>query len=230
MSIKNDNIYKYLQYLDNSQIFLYISIVVISIFLFKKLNIAIISIIGLVFGVVVCYVLSRKQDLQTGNRDTQLDMEYKSMKIAPEHLQEYTDIIDFLYENTYIWNRNLDAYDQVVKSLQGFFAIYENIVNGVEYCAENIDIMVNRKTDALNYMSSSIYSLEGDKNIVNNLSQAVKRLHIILNGYIDTVTDKCDRQYKRQGYNIKTKIVPTKNPGPYPANKFMDNTTNFELY
>lgn len=218
------NIYNYLTNLDSKYIFLYAIIITVSIYIALHLPITGKGLIGLIVGLIISYIIARRNDYAETSRENQLNNEYNTLKIKPQYSQKYPEFIDFLYSIKELGDYNLDAYQQLIENLDAFLILYDDIKIGVQFCKENYDVALEKRNNALNHLHSIIFSLEANPVLIQKLNDAGEYLHKLMNKYLDNIIDICNKQNEIQGYNTNTRIIEK---GPYPFNHFMTfNSSN----
>jgi hypothetical protein len=119
---------------------------------------------------------------------------------------KYPNIINFLYDIREYYDYNLTALNELIIELNNFFILYHDLLmNNYIDCSYTFDNLNGIKLRLINILSTYIYSIPDDVYLINNLADKQKEFDIILQEYLDSVTNKCD-------------INSFKKSKPYPAN------------
>lgn len=216
-----DNIYLYLARLDNKFIFTKLTIIILTTYFFH------ITInkwyIGFLLSIFVSYIISRRNDYIFNTRNQQLIDKYDQLLIKPQYSNKYPEYIDFLFSIQDIGKYNLDAFRNLINSIDNFLILYDDINIGVEYCKQNYDIAQQERLNALNHLHSLVYSLEPNQILVNKLNESIKFLQQLTNNYLYKIKNKCNTNI----IDYKTEFI---NDGPYSYNKFDHNNFTFDLF
>lgn len=215
----------YIDSMTNNDIFKYICIIVISVFIFSSTKIHFTLVIGLLFGIIICYYIYSKN---LAVRDIRKKILQKN-KTNSQFIKYFPEIEDFIYNISDIKYYNIDAYYNIIRNIDAFLNIYNDIKIGVKYCKYNYDVAVDMKNNALNHLHSMIITIEENRILNNKLKLSLTILHKLLNKYLNEIIRICNNNIDIDGYSINTSYI-NKNEF-YPANKFdWRNNISFDLY
>lgn len=109
---------------------LFISFIVFSIIIgfFSRINLSLATAVGIIIGYYVFNLL-----LNVSKNHQQKKIELKKNKIkyirpAPENLENYDDIIDFLYSIQDFYPNNPPAYEEMVMNMQAFLKYMRKVI------------------------------------------------------------------------------------------------------
>jgi len=146
---------------------------------------------------------------------------------APQKIDDKHDMIDFLFSIQDLYVHNPLAYEEMVDNIDAFFTIYQHILDNSIYKAQMYDIVVSKKQNAVNSLHSMIYNLPTNSIVTDKYNRAHRRLETILTKYINIAHDEVQKDLKRNGYNVDSKITYV---GPKESNVFSEKDYSYEIY
>lgn len=222
MSTSDDNKYKSYEVLEHIKqtpseyYFIYVTIIIFSIYICGKININAYFIIVCVAGILYLVDLNRYNKKETSEEIIRDKL--NSIDPHPNNFWNHPDLIDLFYNINEYNDRNEKVFGNVINHVDGFLEIYNNITQiSTVNCGKEYDIAFDRYRDALNSLNSIIYSL--DANHVENykLNKAIEALKKFLENYLKEIEIICKK------VNCKTKLDYTKKligSGPLSYNYF----------
>ncbi len=200
---------------DKKTIFIYCMIFIIIMAIFYRLNIG----LNIVFGCVIVYMIIIKLDKQKEN-DIKEDNEIEELKTSliqptPSLLQNYKDIINFLFSIQDYYKYNPQTYENIVDNLDDFFHLYEEVYKLNNLAGTNYKLMNTIKSDTINTLHSLIYKLPEDFAYINKLNLSFDILNKILSKYLYDIYKINKSNILNKGYNINTIIINHNEPTPY---------------
>lgn len=212
-------LYTILENIDNRHLFVYIIIILFSIFYFKRFSIGINIIIALFFGLAVINYLNEKNTVSNEIEDIQQETKLDAIKPDPVKLRERkdTDIIDYIFSIQDLYEYNPEAYEEMIDNINNFLTVHDIIFKGTIYCDDYYQIADSKKNNALNALHSIIYSLPNSRIVNEKFNRAHKRLETILNKHLNELYDQCQHELIIKGYNVNRRAI---NTGPKEYNHY----------
>jgi hypothetical protein len=222
------NIYTYLNEIDINNLFMYFSIIIISIFLFSNFKIKGNLIIALFVGILICYILNEKVNSQSSNNKNNLKKKIKEINIKNKNVNNYNDFIDFLFYIKECKEYNYETYKNIVDNIDSFLEIYRNIKLGVKYCKYNYDVAIDKKRNALNSLHSLILNIDSSFLLNEKLNDSIFKLQKIFNIYENEMIQICNDKIDKEGFTIHSNVI--NNNHKYPYNYFDNKEYTYDLY
>ena len=230
-------IYNYINKLDSKRLFLYITIIIFSLWLFSRLNLQQNILIGMV---VLYFVLGYCYTNDTFDVDSKITSD-KNKVITPalKYSNDHKDIVNFLFSIQDFRRYNPVQYDNFILDIDYFFRMYRLYAQSnqnniyIDRSTDNIyigyEVMTNLKRRILNDLHSLIFSIPYDRQVIATLNNSIKKIDITLTNYLDQISFIVDKYRNTNGYNVNTKITD------YfikPANLYTDifSPYNFEIF
>jgi hypothetical protein len=213
-----------------SLILIFLTIVVLS----KVIDITFNIFVWMIIGSVVIWILYY-------SKNKLVPPEIEKMKTisrftGSKKLDNYPDMISFLYDVRYYNCLNPVAFNEMISSIETFFQLYDEIMYyDMLYCVQNIEVAVDYGRLALNNFQSMIYGLSADKLSTKKFHSELSRLEIILNKYINDMTKKCGANFNNdpKAFNYASMNSPSPwNNQATPALTILGNnqSTTFSYY
>lgn len=226
---KND-IYNYIKSIGKRDLFLYISIIIFSIYIFKNVNIKIGSMIGLGLALLFVYFVNEKTNFEQKSEIKNYEKKLNSIFPKPREISKYPEIIEFIYSIREFYDYNWYAFTKMVKNIESFIQLYQDINNGLRHCKHNYELANSKKNNALNNLHSIIITLEVSNNRVlsKKMKNALDYLQKLLNKYIQEIIIICKEQNEKKLTN-ESGIINYDMPIPYKKfqNPFIKNNKRF---
>jgi hypothetical protein len=209
-------------------LFWYITIFVIILFIFSKLNIGLNNILGVIVGLLI--ILYLYTDYKRIEHDDQIIYEEKKKSIFPTPIRsmKYKDIVNYLYSIQDFYKYNPEAYIEFINNIDYFFLIYDDVQYENSAAGVNYNMMIEHKKNALNALQSIIFKLPRNVKYDRKLNNAQYMLNIILDKYCEDIKKVYDNYVYTNGYTNKTVLLdPIK--GPVSKNTY-DDTLHSYIY
>lgn len=213
-------------------LFKYVCIILFLILFFSYMKtISINSIIAVILGVIVCWYINGIVNEKKIEEKDDIELKYESLRIKPK--KKYPDIIEFLYEIKDLGNFNLQEYQNMIKHLDNFFTLFEDM-NNVDYSLDqpdqikySFDNLKDIKKDILNILHSIVFNLEIDMNnvMIEHLNNDIGYLDNLLSSYMEVIFKKIE---PIKNINRNTKIIDEINQPEYFDLKTTDS--NYYIY
>lgn len=203
------NSYHKLSVIPSDQLFNYVTIIIITIFISSRFTAQANLIIGLIFGLIVSYFIYQKDISEKETHDEQIKIKLSSIVPAPKYFDNYEDVISFFYSIREFYPINPRGFSDLVLSTDSFLKIHQDSKIGLNYCKQNYDIALDLYKKSLNHMSELYYSTEPYKMKVVKIKieSATDILKQILDKYLEEIRRVCNKEIIDKGidYN-KSKI------------------------
>ena len=200
---------------NKKNIFWYIVLSIIILYIFSKLNLGINILIGLI--VICLFIYYNEQSLKESEEKQAETDDIINKSIYPQTTpiisKKYKEINEFLFFIQDFQTYNPPSYENMIDVINEFFTIYDmfdNITNKTTNNTELTDKNPNvpndlliLKKEALNSLHSIIFKIPSNKNIENKLSNAIEQLDILLSKYIINIKNI----YMNSPYNINKKLL-----------------------
>lgn len=224
----------------NDNLFLYITILVLSIFIFTNtVNVT----IGLVFGVAIAYVIvmyiKNNQELTTNTFDIETEYKMKSLSedsgLRLKYIYYDPAIINLLFSiKDDIAKSNTDSFIKALKVTDNFLRIRSDFdqVDFLQNDYESFQLAEQEAKKGHNYLHTLIYSVSADKLSLQRLQDLLNRYQLLTKRNLDFMKDRCDLKNK-QNINVNTRFI-TDYDIQSPINKFEDSnvtgSSNFYFF
>lgn len=202
-----NSIYNKVSTIEGSLLFKYIVLFVILLKLFNYINISSQQFIAILFTGIIIYIVYDKDKIYENTEKKSVDFKLNSIYPPQKHFKGHNKIIKFVYSIKEFRIYNIDTFDNMLKCIDNFLKIYEDIQKCILYPHMHIDIMKDNAKNAINYLHSIIHNIETNKIIMDKHMEAVNVLNKLLKNYINKSIDKANNQLKKNGYNIMSKKI-----------------------
>lgn len=203
-----------------SSIFLYIVIFCICIIYFRNINITLGIFVGIIFASICIYVLYINETTDAFNTVQLHKTKHDNIFPASKKLDNYTDLTDFVFSIQDFYVYNPQAYEDMVKSLDTFLEVYEDVLIDTSLAGQYFSIAETHKETTLNNLQSIIITIPPNKKLINKLNDALKIFEELLNKYLLVIDMKNKEYISEHGYFNNTKLIEL-NISPY--NKYTAN-------
>lgn len=153
-----------------------------------------------------------------------------------DYLYMDANIINFLYDITYLNDYNPDVYFLMLKSinnilkLRHFIEYYYKENNRLPENCYSIYEQINIELlETMNYIHSFIFTLPKSNQFYNQHSLLQKRLFILLKRHSEFARKACELKKKQEGVNNDTKIIQ-KTDFPRGYNSIKESLHSHEIY
>ena len=205
---------------NNRTAFVYICIIVITLFVASRLNIGTNILFGSGVAALIIYFMyeSRRYDIKVDEENIKLKEE--ELTDTNEHLTDKREMTNFLFSIKDLYYYNPDAYNDMVDDLVKFFTLHDDVDKDSSTAGMNFENMNIYKKGALNNLHSIIVSADSNKDLIKKINDATDKLEEILNRYMNEVYYTHLENIHEKGYTNTTKVI---NLGPKAANSHYIN-------
>jgi len=193
--------YKYVSKISNKNRFKFGAIILISIFVFKKINIKLNNILGILIGILIClYLFSYNLNIVKSNSEI---YNIKKEKLKIKNDNNRIELINFLSKLKDLKKLDPRNYDLFMISIKKFIDIDINLNNLTKSNAKlinlknNIVLLNDYKNKALDFLLSMTLSIN-NKNVLKKIEKSLNKLNNIMNNYIEE---------RKQLIKIKSNII-----------------------
>lgn len=217
----------FLESIDNHNLFLYITIIIFSLFIFKNREIGLNIFLALILGGIVVYYLYDRKTTTTEQEEERYRKKLDSIRPEPNDFKDRRDIIDFLFTIQDLYPYNPPAYDELIENLTSFFTIRSDMIKGVKNYTKYYQIADNKKQNALNALHSMIHTIPDDRGLTDKFDRAHKRLDTLLTVYMNELYNLANDDIIKNGLNRHSQLIDT---GPRARNHYFDTDINYQFY
>jgi hypothetical protein len=220
----DNNISVILGRIPNERIIVFVSIFTVALYLAKKIEVHMSVVFFLILGLVAAYLVQSKDSIENLTYDRQLEIKLELIRPRPKRIDNYPDLIDFLYSIRDFYLVNPNAFYSMVENIDNFAQIYNQMTNNqVLYLSQNYDIAEEFARTAQNNLHSIIYNLNADHRVTKKYHKSLKELHFILRQYMGRLIKICNNQFNTDELNINSRLV--KDSGPHASNFYANENT-----
>lgn len=222
------DLYKYIDTWNSEHIYIYVVIIIFSLWIFSKMKIGVNILVGLIIGLfIVAYLNDRSITISNTLEEIQ---NIKKNIIKPkliDQVKDHDSVVNLLFSIQDMYQYNPQEYDSMIHKINQFYAKYKFSILNVT--SNNYELMIQYKRDALNAMMSLIFSIPNNIEIRKKTIAAANMLDNIMSNDIDQIGYLIDKKIRKSGYNICTKIIDHEIK---PCNLYDDlfNIVSYEIY
>lgn len=211
----------FIEKLTNKEIFIYIGILIIIIFICIKLNLSDNIIYGFLISSIIIYYLMTKENNNKNNTEDILNEKKKYIIPPLKTTLAHDEITNFLFSIQDFYNFNPQAYSEMITNLEKFFEVYKNTHNDKEKAYMNYSILIDCKNNTCIALESIIFAIPVNKDYEIKLSKSTKVLNNMLIKYLHEIyiINKENNYYTGMKSHSKLIDDPTLNLAN-PANSF----------
>jgi hypothetical protein len=227
----NNSIFLKLKNTDGKLLFKYGIIFIIIFKLLLLSNITFSIFVAIIGSLIYVYFIYDKDSIYSTTKNKQLDFKLNSIFPSPKHIKSHPKLIEFVHSIKDFRLYNEDSFDKMLKCIDNVIQIYNELLIGLHNMPHHIDIMIDNKKKAINYLHSIIYNMEEKPVIINKLNKSIKVLNILLQSYIDKAIDISNKELEKNGYDITSRkmhkneldgiYINNINSNSYDLNNFM---------
>lgn len=222
-----DTIFNNIKNSDSSTKFLYICIILFFIWIFKRVSIGLNIVFGILLGtLLILYINSNKQEVIADVKETE-KVKSESIRPQPKKIQNYTDLLDFVFSIQDFYVYNPLAFEDIVDNLDYFLTIYEESKIIESTAGINYGLAERKKQEAVNALNSLIFNVPTNKIIIDKLERSTDKLNELLDNYLQELYDINKKYINDFGYDRNTRVI-TK--GPKEANYYSTEPSNYNLF
>jgi len=220
-------VFTFIDSIQNKDIFNYIVILLISVFIFLRLTIGLNIFLALILGTLIILYLNEKKDVEIKTEEAQNKLKYDTIKPKLDIVPPDNTIIDFLFSVQDFYVYNPMAYEEMVDNLKSFFQLNQDIFEEKQMYTYFYQIAESKKNNAINAFQSIIFKLPTEKAFTDKFNRAHVRLETILNKYMNDIYDKCQSNIIKDGRNTITRPI---RKGPVGHNVYDDEKFSYQFY
>lgn len=222
-------LYTYIDNWDGNMIFLYIVILLVTLFIFRKKRININVLIPIL---VAWFIISYLNYRSATTIDVQEDfIKTKKESIRPKIQDEFDndDVINFLFSIQDLYKYNAPQYEEMRNNIMLFFKLHKITFVNNSVAHINYGLMEKYKREALNALHSVIFNMPDDFRAREKLNNATVALDGILTKYLDQISYLADEHNHKHGINNDTIFI---NYGSKAYNEYDDvfEPYSYEIY
>ncbi len=197
-------------HINNNYLFFIIICVLLVFKILSGLNINLAIIFSTVIAFYFFKVLSESNKNKKNKEEEMLKNKIKQIRPAPEIIEKYEDIVNFLFSIQDLYVFNPPAYEEMVESIKSFFIVYEESIKIKELAHHNFAIAESKFNNAVNCVHSIYLNSETDMDLNNKINRAFRTLYKLLKKYLDEIELNIKKDLKYNGYDNKTIIIDRK--------------------
>jgi hypothetical protein len=214
-----DELYKHVDSWDGKRLFIYVVIGLMTIWIFSKMNIGINILIGIIITAFVINYLNHKTIVAANTEKEIMNTKKETIKPKLDESNENEDIVNFLFSIQDMYHYNPGQYIEMVNNIEQFFRLHKRSFIDKKQSSIHYDKMKQNKRDALNALSSLIFTLPEDRRVREKVNNAVVILDDILTKHLDEISFLIDNYLYKNNYDVDTKIIDY---GPKALNEYDD--------
>lgn len=196
-----------LQHASAQSIFLYLIIFCTCVAYFQNVNITIGRLFGMLVASLLIYILySYERENNIDNTKIHA-IESNNIEKFSNKIINYIDLTDFIFSIRDFYIYNPQAYENIIKSVEIFLEIYENVMLDNSMAGESYTIANIHKEVALNNLHSIIIMIPANKKIIGKLNDSMIILEKLLNRYLTKIINANKKFIEDNGYFNNTKII-----------------------
>lgn len=227
---RTGELYEYIDSWNGQKVFIYVVVFLFILWFISRQNLGINVLIAMIIG---AFVINYMNHRSVKTNDTQEDI--KNIKIdaiepkISNDTKKQDDIINFLFSIQDMYVYNPTQYIEMITNINNFYDLYKetDVDNQTSYV--NYDLMKQYKRNALNSLSSIIFSLPDDRRVRDKINMSASILDTIMTKNLDQISYIIDNYTYKHGYSVDTKIIDY---GPKASNEYEDMFKNYsyEIY
>jgi hypothetical protein len=216
----DNTIYNIINYQEPQTLFFYGILLIIFIFISRKINFNYSILIGLIFYSIFIYYLYTDKKKNYIDNFEKINTKYELLNTNNNILKKYPNIIDFLFYMSELKITSPFLYFKIQTFFVNFILLYEACLEDINLINQNYSTLGVIKNKILYTINSFTYNLLSNTETVK-LYNMRKQIESMFNKFMEEllIIQKKDIYYN--GYNIKTQIINTDNV--LPANYFDSN-------
>ena len=205
--------YDYISEIDNNDKFKYLAMILVSIFLMRRLALDSHVLVGLLFGIILVYYLNQRAvsigtDFVSSSQQKLRNPIFREAK----NLHQDSELLDFLYSIREYRYYNPAVYRKLILIVDRFLRIVNDMEIGVADMGANYEQLKDYKSRALNGLHSMIYRIPQSQATNRKFESAMDRLEVLMNVHLDNCYQYMVYAYGKQPININTKFIYKNQP------------------
>lgn len=223
-------IYEFIDSLDNKTLYIYIAIIVLSVFFFYKRSIGLNILLAILVSVIIIWYIHEKNIVELNNIKDQYEKKFETILPEPKEMnpERFRDIIDFIFSFNDFYDYNPQAFEEVMDNIEAFIKIYDIMHKDDIFCEYRYQIAETKKENILNAFHSLLFNLPSNINVTEKFDRAHKKLNTIMTNYLNELYDKCDYRLMVTGRNIYSTPIDVSNVKP--SNNYIDKNFTYQIY
>jgi len=210
-------LYTSIESINNTRLFVYISILLFFIFYFRDVHIGLNVILSIFVASLIILYLNDRNNTSNEVEEKRKETKLNAIRPHPKNIQYDNDLIDFLFSIQDFYQYNPQAYEEMVDNIDHFMEIRDIIFLDTKFCEQYYQIAVNKKDNAVNALQSIIFTIPPNVEITDKLDRAHERLETLLTNHINELYAECQKDLIVNGLNVHKTIIPT---GPKAYNVY----------
>ena len=213
---------------DRSTMFLYVSIFIIILFIFSKIEIKLNVIFGTFVAIgILTYLYSNSQ--KSKRVIDELNIKKINSVLPLPQTKEHKEIINFLFSIQDLYVINPQVYENMVEHVDYFFDLYKETLNNDSLAGMNYQLMVDQKRFILNSLMQIDFGMKQNTEYDLKLEKSVKVMENILDNYLSLVHTIYNEHVYKHGLDSKTVII-NRNKEIRPYNTYNDKLFSVDMY
>jgi len=227
-------LYQYIDDWSSTTIFMYVCILIFTIWIFSIIGIGINILIPIIVAwFIISYLNNKAIDQMTTNTEiinskkelVKPNADYAITNLSKSSTKHDT-ITNFLFSIQDLYQYNPLQYNLLIHNLDEFYDTYRDsdVSKNSNQIFVDYETAEQYKREALNSLHSMIFSLPDNPNIRQKLLNSLDVLDSILTENLDEISYLVDNRIYRNNYNVRTKVIN------YGAKAFNDYEDIFKPY
>jgi hypothetical protein len=185
----------------NKFFYLYIIIIIFLIFIFVNIDFNYNILIALLFSTIIIFIIYIYRKNNFLDDKQKLEEKISIISSPTSTINNYSDIIDFLFYFKEYSLIDYNNYQKIIKQLDNFIIIYENINNNfkyINYSYHKMKKIINNILELINSIKYSSYNIKKSEILEKNKIS----IKIILDKYLENIIQLNNRYIYYNGYSI----------------------------
>lgn len=220
-----EGFFNYIDDISSKDIFKYVIIIQLFVFIFSKIPIQLNHTIGIILGLIIAYYLNDKENSLSITEMKEIELKMEQIVPKPKYFYLDSNIIELFFNISDLKEYNNQAYTDSVLFTDKFLKLMLDIEGGSINCIENYQVCVDMSNNALNSLHSIIHSLPSIKFLEKKLKNSIRTLQIYFKKHLNDIINICNGRLDKQGYNIFNKKIYKNIP-----NSFEETNSNYNIF
>lgn len=188
-------------------IFWYTVIIIITVFIFSKIEIQPNIIIGIVVSFIIIYLLHTNVTIAENNKKSLSEYKLNSIYPKTKNISNYDKIINFLFSVQDLYSFNPQSYISMCEHIDYFFELYDQVLIDNSLADTNYQLMVDHKNIAIKLLQTFLFRIQFNKMYDKKLEKSIITLNTILNDYIENVYNIYKKYIYHNGYSSRLRLI-----------------------
>ena len=158
------------------EIFNYVLIVVTCMTIFSYQNININTIFGFIIGTIIIYYLYSTSNNIINYENNILNTKKEKLILNNKNIIKDNKIINYLFSIQEFYYYNPQAYLEFISRIEKFIILYNEVLKDNKTAGINFELMEDEKNEIIKSLSSIIYKLDHNKELINKLNNSVYKI------------------------------------------------------